>query len=86
MAKSLNTPLGAENAEQVPATVPALDTKPESGTATPAQKKEEHEADAKIDGVVGQLEVYKSGAVKMRIGNDIVLDVSVLLRCHARYN
>jgi DNA-directed RNA polymerase III subunit RPC4 len=29
-----------------------------------------------IDGVIGQLEMYKSGAVKMRLGNGIVMDVS----------
>ncbi len=28
-----------------------------------------------MDGIIGQLEVYKSGAVKMRIGNGIVYDV-----------
>lgn len=50
-----------------------------SGAATPAHvKKEEAAAEAgeKVDGVVGQLEIYKSGKVKMRIGKDIVLDVS----------
>jgi hypothetical protein len=29
----------------------------------------------KVDGVIGQLEVYRSGAVKMRLGNGIVMDV-----------
>lgn len=30
----------------------------------------------KLDGVIGQLEVYQSGAVKMRLSNGILLDVS----------
>lgn len=30
----------------------------------------------KVDGIIGQLEVYRSGAVKMRLGNDILLNVS----------
>jgi len=30
----------------------------------------------KVDGVIGKLEVYRSGAVKMRLANDIVLDVT----------
>lgn len=32
-----------------------------------------------IDGVVGQLEVYKSGAVKIRFANGILLDVCVFI-------
>jgi DNA-directed RNA polymerase III subunit RPC4 len=32
-----------------------------------------------VDGVVGQLEVYKSGAVKIRLANDILLDVGVFI-------
>lgn len=30
----------------------------------------------KVDGIIGQLEVYRSGAVRMRLGNDILLNVS----------
>jgi DNA-directed RNA polymerase III subunit RPC4 len=30
---------------------------------------------AHVDGVIGQLEIYQSGAVKMRLGNGILLDV-----------
>ncbi|KDQ61552.1 hypothetical protein JAAARDRAFT_31006 [Jaapia argillacea MUCL 33604] len=50
------------------------DTKPPvpGASASPAQAKE----DPKLDGVIGQLEVYKSGAVKMRLGNGIVMDVT----------
>jgi DNA-directed RNA polymerase III subunit RPC4 len=31
-----------------------------------------------IDGIIGQLEMYRSGAVKMRLANGILLDVRVL--------
>ncbi len=53
----------------------AEDTKP-AAPGAPQVKQEESAADAKVDGVIGQLEVYKSGAVKMRLGNGIVMDVS----------
>jgi len=46
-------------------------TAPES-----AQKGKDGEADTKVDGVIGQLEVYQSGAVKMRLMNGILLDVT----------
>lgn len=31
-----------------------------------------------IDGIIGQLEIYRSGVVKMRLANGILLDVRVL--------
>ena len=31
---------------------------------------------AHVDGVIGNLEIYQSGAVKMRLANGILLDVS----------
>jgi DNA-directed RNA polymerase III subunit RPC4 len=34
---------------------------------------------AHVDGVIGQLEIYRSGAVKMRLANGILLDVRVAL-------
>jgi len=40
---------------------------------TPAQGQEEN---VKLDGQIGQLEIYASGAVKMRMGNGILLDVT----------
>ncbi|KAJ3990103.1 RNA polymerase III RPC4-domain-containing protein [Lentinula detonsa] len=40
------------------------------GPSAPAETKEE------LDGLVGHLEVYRSGARKIRLGNGIVLDVS----------
>lgn len=59
---------------------PAQRTKTEDGKpADPLAPKTGGKSDAeaaKVDGVVGQLEIYRSGAVKMRIGNDMVLDVS----------
>lgn len=56
------------------------DTKPPApeGAAAPEVKQESQDAKAaeeKVDGVIGQLEVYQSGAVKMRLSNGIVLDV-----------
>ncbi|TFK94181.1 hypothetical protein K466DRAFT_608438 [Polyporus arcularius HHB13444] len=54
----------------------AEDTKPPAagpGAATASEKAAEH---AKVDGVVGQLEIYESGAVKMRMSNGIVLEVT----------
>lgn len=54
-----------------------------SGAATPQAKKELSEDEPKISGVVGQLEIYESGTVKMRLGNGILFDVrgTRLRRC-----
>ncbi|KAI0954065.1 hypothetical protein AcW1_006665 [Taiwanofungus camphoratus] len=59
----------------------AQDTKPPApgpsntpNTTTPQVKAEKEQA--KIDGIIGQLEIYQSGAVKMRLGNGIVMDVT----------
>jgi hypothetical protein len=54
----------------------SADTKP------PASVPEDVDKDQlppHVDGVIGQLEVYKSGAVKMRLANGILLDVSFSL-------
>ena len=51
----------------------SADTKP------PASVPEDLDKDQPpphVDGVIGQLEIYKSGAVKMRLANGILLDVS----------
>jgi len=51
----------------------SADTKP------PASVPEDVDKDQPpphVDGVIGQLEVYKSGAVKMRLANGILLDVT----------
>lgn len=51
----------------------SADTKP------PASVPEDVDKDQPpphVDGVIGQLEIYKSGAVKMRLANGILLDVT----------
>lgn len=35
--------------------------------------------DSRIDGIIGQMEIYKSGAVKMRLANGILMDVRMIL-------
>lgn len=50
----------------------APETKPP--VPSPGQQKD----DTTPDGVIGQLEVYKSGAVKMRLGDGILLDVRLI--------
>ena len=54
------------------------DTKPPAAGAPDAAATEKANVDAVVDGVVGQLEIYESGAVKMRLQNGIVMDVSPL--------
>ena len=54
----------------------APDVKP----ATPApEAMDGSKEDSQIDGVIGQLEVYESGTIKMRLSNGIVMDVSPAL-------
>lgn len=50
-----------------------------SGTTTPQVKTEGAEDEPKISGLVGQLEVYQSGAVKIRFGNGILFDVRIIV-------
>lgn len=52
----------------------APETKPGATSTT----SEGAAKDAPLDGVIGRLEIYKSGLVKMRLGDNIVFDVSVL--------
>ncbi|KAJ8461970.1 hypothetical protein ONZ51_g11198 [Trametes cubensis] len=60
----------------------AEDTKPSAlAAAAPAAAGAPAASDKaseqpKVDGVVGQLEIYESGAVKLRVGNGIVMDVT----------
>ncbi|KAF9517798.1 hypothetical protein BS47DRAFT_1325929 [Hydnum rufescens UP504] len=49
----------------------APETKPPAPVSETLPKVEEP-----LDGVIGRLEIYKSGAVKMRLGEGIVLDVT----------
>lgn len=55
------------------------DTKPSAPGATQEKAEEKPASEQKVDGVIGQLEVYQSGAVKMRLANGIVMDVSRML-------
>ena len=55
----------------------AEDTKPPANGAESLEKAGEN---TKLDGVAGQLEIYESGAVKMRLKNGIVMDVRTLLK------
>ncbi|KAI9464187.1 RNA polymerase III RPC4-domain-containing protein [Boletus coccyginus] len=63
----------------------AADTKPpvlasESTTPATQTNPEVPKELPKVDGVIGQFEVYRSGTVKMRLGNGIVLNVSEATR------
>jgi len=55
---------------------------PGSGTTTPSAKPEDSAPEKvtapSVDGIIGQLELYRSGAVKIRLANDILLDVSLV--------
>jgi len=83
---SKSNSLGAEPSGELPASKTKKvkfteDTKPPatpeaSVTPAPEGEKASDKADPKLDGIVGQLEMYQSGAVKMRLGNGILLDVS----------
>ncbi|QRV89027.1 DNA-directed RNA polymerase III subunit C4 [Ceratobasidium sp. AG-Ba] len=42
----------------------------------PAQVKTEEDADKPTGGIIGQLEIYRSGLIKMRLGNGIVMEVT----------
>lgn len=45
-------------------------------SSRPSTVPPEHTKEEPVDGIIGQLEVYKSGAVKIRLANGILLDVS----------
>jgi len=53
----------------------ALDVKPDK-TEAPNSVAGEPQKTKPADGVIGKLEVYKSGAVKIRLTNGILLDVN----------
>jgi len=57
----------------------ALDIKPDK-TEAPNSVVGEPQKTKPIGGVIGQLEVYKSGAVKIRLANGNLLDVRVYPR------
>jgi len=51
----------------------SADTKPPAAVPEDVDKEKPPEH---VDGVIGQLEIYQSGAVKMRLANGILLDVT----------
>ena len=61
----MKPPAPSSNASQQPTAQP--------GGAEESRK----EGEPPVEGVIGQLEVYESGTVKMRLANGILLDVSV---------
>lgn len=61
----------------------AQDTKPAEGnTATGPTNVDSETEPNHVDGLIGQLEIYQSGAVKMRLHNGILLDVCGSSRIH----
>jgi DNA-directed RNA polymerase III subunit RPC4 len=58
----------------------SADTKPPAPVPVPEDVDKE-KPPAYVDGVIGQLEIYQSGAVKMRLADGILLDVRVSLFC-----
>ncbi|KAI0372815.1 hypothetical protein BV20DRAFT_1014934 [Pilatotrama ljubarskyi] len=61
-------------AEDTKPPAPVTATAPLPGTAAAGENKAAEQP--KLDGVIGQLEIYESGAVKLRMGNGIVMDVT----------
>ncbi len=56
----------------------AADVKPDvTPSRTPSTVPSEPKQEQPLDGMIGQLEVYRSGTVKIRLANGILLDVSV---------
>ena len=51
-----------------------LDASASLPSAAPSEPKEVE----RISGAIGQLEIYRSGVVKIRLGNDILLNVIFL--------
>lgn len=67
----------------------APDVKPSvnaDSSRTPSVVPAEPPESSPVDGVIGQLEVYKSGAVKMRLANGILLDVCDVFRIQTLYS
>ena len=80
------TSTNSEPSEKVDATTSEVkrvsfsaDTKPPAPSPAPVPEDVDKEKPpVHVDGVIGQLEIYQSGAVKMRLANGILLDVSAL--------
>jgi len=54
---------------------PDAKSDPTAGAST-TPSTDTPEVKSPVDGVIGKLEVYRSGAVKIRLANGILLDVS----------
>ena len=79
----------AEGSEKGKKVTFAPDVKPASGPSTPSTtpapdgvKTEDSnamasKAEPELDGVIGKLEIYQSGTVKIRLNNGILFDVSI---------
>jgi DNA-directed RNA polymerase III subunit RPC4 len=75
------TPPGMEGEAPSPLTEPATTAKPEAGLK-PDPKVQENIPEIKVDGIIGELVVYRSGAVKMKLGDGILMDVNHCLISH----
>ncbi len=60
----------------------SADTKPPAAVPEDVDKEK---PPAHVDGVIGQLEIYQSGAVKMRLADGILLDVSALFHMISKF-
>jgi len=54
----------------------AADTKPDRSSSSPSVVPSEPKKVEPISGVIGQLEIYRSGTVKIRLSNDILLNLN----------
>jgi len=57
----------------------------DSSQASAGPQAEQTKESPAVDGIIGELEVYRSGAVKMRLGNGIVMDVRLISTVPSRY-
>ncbi|KZT10060.1 uncharacterized protein LAESUDRAFT_741655 [Laetiporus sulphureus 93-53] len=55
---------------------PATADQPDESTSSQDKQSDVKTEEPKVDGVIGQLEIYESGVVKMRLGNGNLLDVT----------
>lgn len=58
----------------------AVDTKSNtmSNSNSPSAAPSEPKKPEPVSGVIGQLEIYRSGTVKIRLANDILLNVNII--------
>ena len=53
------------------------DTKTDASSKLPSAAPSEPKKVERISGLIGQLEIYRSGTVKIRLANDILLNVKL---------